>query len=162
MNPVEIRWQIAVDAYIDDDYRLANSLFRRLAMEGHAASMFYLAQIHQLGLGVPKNSEMALRWYMAAAERNEREALCQMGTFYRLGEGVPVDKVAAIRCYRLSAQMGDKDAQYELGWCYEHGDGVEVDIGRALHWYTLSSAQWHSEARTRLITLLCRSIAQRA
>lgn len=155
MNSVDVRREMADDAYFEDDFRLAFRLYRRLAMEGDAHSMSRFGELHLFGFGIPANRAVAMRWFRAAAERNAPEGLYQLGCSYIECEASAVDMPAAVACFRRAAQMGHVHSQYEMGVRYERGEGVPRDLKRAMHWYRLGALQYSDEARARLYELLC-------
>lgn len=90
---------------------------------------------HHNGLGVPRNSTEAVKWYRKAAEHGHIEAQAMLGTCYHRGDGVAQTHTEAARWHRTAAEKGHAGAQLGLGWCYEFGHGVPKDCKEAAKWF---------------------------
>ena len=54
-----------------------------LAEKGDADAQFNLGQIYRQGLSVPINFEIALKWYLLAAEQEDADALYFLGHMHQ-------------------------------------------------------------------------------
>ena len=130
-----------------------------------AEAHFALGGIREDGRGVPRELDVALGNYEAAARRGHAEALAILRQFaeqgnpnaqYRLarmyanGRGVPEDPAGALDWYRRAGDRGHVEAQFDLAEMYADGDGVPVDAPAAAHWYRLAAEQGHGEAQFSL------------
>ena len=59
-------YDMGVAAYQQDDFFTALREFRPLAEEGHSLAQYALGIMHELGHGVPKDDQEAVRWYRMA------------------------------------------------------------------------------------------------
>ena len=75
----------AVGALERDDYETAYKLFLPLAEQGNVDGQRNLGMLHYLGLGVPKDSKEAEKWWELAAEQGDVDAQYNLGLMH-LGE----------------------------------------------------------------------------
>ena len=76
-----------------------------------------------------------------ATERQDLQAMTELGERYELGRDVPRDVREALHWYRRAAKDGDARGQEELGDMYRDGVGVPQDYEEALRWYQQAAAQ---------------------
>ena len=77
----------------------------------------------------------AIRWYTAAAEGGNADAMHDLGWLYDHGEGVEQDMKKAICWYERAAEQNHPAAMNSLGECYAMGRGVPRDLETAMEWY---------------------------
>lgn len=139
----------------------ANSLYKKAyekamkrANDGDPSSQFVLGKIFDYGNGgVEQNQEVAVRWYLRAAEQGYPGAQFNLGNCYQLGEGVKENKEQAVYWYRQAALQGDADSQYMLGLCYASGEGVTKSTPKAIEWLQKSSRQGNRLAQDILLNI---------
>jgi uncharacterized protein len=61
---------------------------------------------YDLGLGVEKNTQLALFWYRQAARNDDKEALGNLALHYERGEGVKASLRKAFLLYKRAAELG--------------------------------------------------------
>src|SRR5437868_10399040 len=66
------------------------------------------------GLGVTKDEEEALLWYLKAAEQNHVDALHQVGFCYADGIGVAKDMAEALRWFRSEEHTSELQSRFDL------------------------------------------------
>lgn len=98
--------------------------------EGDPAAQVYLSRAYEHGRKVPKDHELAIKWYAKAAEQGNAEAQASLGFEYEWSR--PEE---AIRWYRLAAEQGNSDAELGLGLAFEEGRGVAQDYVQAVQWF---------------------------
>ncbi len=150
--PASLTAETGRDAFGRDDFTRAADLWRAEAADGSADAKFGLGLIHDLGLGVPRNSSIALRWYLEAAGEGLVDAQFNTAVMLDAGTGVPRDLAAAALWYARAAAGGHHRAQYNLGLMYEAGSGVPRNADLARAWYTRSEIAL-SAAEARLSRL---------
>ncbi len=138
--PAAARSETGQEAFERQEYMVAAELWRSEAAQGSAQAKFGLGLIHDLGLGVPRNSAAALRWYLEAAGEGVPDAQFNVAVMFDAGTGVPRDPAAAAVWYARSAANGLPRAQYNLGMLYEAGIGVPRNQNLARAWYSKASA----------------------
>ena len=137
------------EAFARRDFTAAEALWREEAAAGSARAKLGLGLISDLGLGVPRDSARALRWYLEAAGAGLAEAQFNVGVMLDAGTGVARDPAAAAVWYGRAAAGGNRRAQYNLGLLYEAGDGVARNLDLARHWLALAGTDLEA-ARERL------------
>jgi hypothetical protein len=108
------------------------------AEEGNLDAQVSLGRAYELGNGVPKSDQQAVKWYRAAAEQGNANAQNSLGLMYRSGRGVSSDKVEAVGWYRRAARQKDASAMFNLGTAYYNGDGVSIDDVASFAWFLLA------------------------
>jgi TPR repeat protein len=108
------------------------------AEEGNPDAQVSLARAYEVGNGVPKSDQQAVKWYRAAAEQGNAKAQNSLALMYRSGRGVNQDKAEAVSWYRKAARQKDPSAMFNLGTAYYNGDGVGVDDVAAFAWFLLA------------------------
>ena len=135
-------------------YQKAYEKAMSLANSGDPSAQFVVGKIFDYGNGgVKKDQEVAVRWYLRAAEQGYPGAQFNMGSCCQLGEGVKEDKEQAVYWYRQAALQGDADSQYMLGLCYASGEGVTKSTSKAIEWFQKSSRQGHRLAQDILLRI---------
>ena len=130
-----------VAAYSLQNYEKARSIWLKLAEEGHAPSIFRLADLYARGLGGAKDAAMAAKYYCQAAMGDHAEAL------YFCAKGKKESGESGIDDYIKSADLGYRRAQYDLANFYVSGDGVEKDYEAA---YLLYKSVYENNADDQL------------
>jgi hypothetical protein len=105
------------------------------AEKGDAAAQMKLGNAYLRAEGVPKNDELAARWFRKAADQGDPAAENQMGNMYRSGIGLSKNKEEAFRWYEKAVRHGDLTAMFNLGTCYYNGDGVASNEYTAYAWF---------------------------
>ena len=95
---------------------------KQKAMQGDVEAQYTLGHFYNTGIGAPKDSLEAVKWFRIAAELNYAEAQFSLGFMYDLGEGVPQDNIQAYKWSSLAApklKFRDREAAVAVR------DGVE-------------------------------------
>ena len=140
---------LSSDAFREQDYYTALSLWLGEAEDGSAEAKMGLGTLYDLGLGVARDSATAFRWYLEAAEEGLADAQFNVAVMLDAGTGVPQDRAAAALWYARAAAAGNVRAQYNLGILYELGDGVARNPALARAWLA-AAAPSLGAARDRL------------
>jgi TPR repeat protein len=119
---------------LPQDETLARETFDRIHRQGRAFSAFCLAFMHENGLAVGKDTDLAERHYKQAAkifgeesDRGVPASISNLGFMYAQGKGVPKDPAKAAASFRRAADSGFAVAKVNLGLCCLNGWGVEKD-----------------------------------
>ncbi len=99
---------------------------------------------------VGKNFELAYKYYLLAAKKNDVKAQCALGRQYFYGWGIEKNEGQGFFWFEKAAISGDSIAQYYVGLCYDNGLGIESDLNKALHWYEKSAEQGDLDAKMQL------------
>ena len=104
-----------------------------------AEPLFYIGLSYLKGIGVEKNSSVAVEYFIKAigeAEINEEVlSLCKyyLGLCYYFGDGIPRDTPKAIEYWSMKTAYGlyDNLSKIALAYLYEQGIGVKKDLNKA-------------------------------
>lgn len=87
---------------------------RKKAEQGDADAQFNLGLMYNNGIGVPKGSTEAVKWYRKAAEQGNARAQSNLGFMYANGAGVPKDPVLAHVWFNVAGANGNEEARRNL------------------------------------------------
>lgn len=99
-----------------------------------------LADIHERGIGVPRDHRESLRWRRMAAERGDPESAYRVGLRHASGDGVERDDAAARRWFRIAAERGHAPAQEVLAQLLGAAGSSDADLREAGVWYARAVA----------------------
>jgi TPR repeat protein len=94
-----------------------------------------LGSAFDLGRGVKRNIEEAIRWYQRAAEAGHTKAMVNLGLCLQRPEASSSDVSAAVRWFREAAARGDHRGMIWLGFSYRDGKGIPCDLAAAVQWF---------------------------
>ena len=141
----------AMSAYDELNVRLHCDVVEivEAAEQGDARSQIMLAELYlEGGFGVDRDSVAAFRWYTAAAEQGDTDALLGLSRLYGSGNGVTQDLGAEFRLIIAAAKQGNNRAQFKLGLFYH----VRFDeYVLAYLWITIAAMNGNVEALERKI-----------
>ena len=83
---------------------------QKFANEGRTWAQTELANLHLQGLGVTRNTQQALKWYLAAGNQGYPKAQAALGLIYLRGDGVLANRRIATLWLQRAAKQGDKSA----------------------------------------------------
>ena len=163
------------DIEVKRDYTQAIKFYKRSAEQGYGGA-FWVGYMYYLGLGVDRNLEEAVEWFIKSKESERKhsgsikfldmmtvdgeivlrdftttgevEAQLQLGHMFA-GGGRVTDRFEAVRWYRLAAEQNNSQAQYLLGWMYCLGQGVEEDDKKGKEYLLLAVNQGNEGAVLR-------------
>jgi len=92
-------------------YEQAAVHLRKDADNGDIAALTMLANLHQLGLGVPRRPDKSVVLYSEAAFAGDIAARVNLGHAYSQGQGVIEDASLAYAWYNLARNSGSPVAQ---------------------------------------------------
>jgi len=127
-----------LEAYRSGDYKTALAELRPIADQGNEIAQLVLGVMYRVGMGVPKNQKIGVKWTTKAAEQGNVEAQYYVGASAFWGKGLPLNYKVAMKWFTKAAEQGHGDAQDFVGHGYEYGQGVLTDFVRAYMWYNLS------------------------
>ena len=84
------------------------------AEAGDAEAQTRLGTIFHEGLGVERDPEHAMWWFLQAVKQNHAGAQAMLGVAAHLGIGVEADRLNAMRLLMLSAAQGNEIAKAYL------------------------------------------------
>ena len=162
---------------LNKDIAKSTGKLHKAAERGNAAAQFELGECYSNGLGVPQNTEEAVRLFRLSAEQGNAQGQFHLGISYGSDiAGSPENQEEAMKWIRKSAEqgypeavelldamdrqdaesayseavVGDADAQYQLGMHFIFGDGVSQNYKEGVEWLRKSAEQGHAEAQYEL------------
>ena len=118
----------------------------RDAEQGVAVAQSALGGLYFFGQGVPKDYQLALKWFKRASVQGNARAQFMLGNLYKEGLGVPQDKHESVKWYRRAAEQGYAHGQFSLGVMYYFAEGVPKDHVLSYKWFNLSADQGNKNA----------------
>lgn len=144
-------FQEALVAYDNNNYKLAFSIYERLAVDDIPEAQYNLAVMYDNGEGVEKNNNKAMELYKLAAYQEYLPAAYNLGMMYVLGQGVSRDLKKGIYWLMKAASENDPAALYNIGNAYhEGGHGIDKDDRKALEFWQLAANQGHTGAKSNI------------
>jgi uncharacterized protein len=86
---------------------------------------------YEEGIGLPKDTTIAVRWYQRAVERGYHQALINLAECYSVGKGVRQDAKQAFTLYQRAADLNLPLGHFNLGVAYALGEGTPVNERQA-------------------------------
>lgn len=109
----------------DAEVQQGISLLRKGIEYGVAQCLSTLAYCHQEGIGVPKKTEQAFRWYKKAAEAGDPRSYFNVGYMYYYGNGCQENDSEAWKWFTRGSKIPDGSCNYQLGLMCQDGHGQE-------------------------------------
>ena len=120
------------------------------AEKGFATAQATLGMIYFTGIGVRKDSNLAIKWCSRAAREKLPLGMFYLGMAYSIGDSIEKNDDYSLRWIRTAADRELVMAQLTLGMKYATGDGVEKDLETAVSWLHRASISGSSEAQLQL------------
>lgn len=130
-------FRAGLGAYDVGDYASAFDHWRAGAERNQTKAQSGLGFLYYKGLGVPRDSVQAARWFLRAAEKGEPNAQFFLGLMHFFGDGVPRNLERALMWCELALAGGQVEA---LDWrerLIENMTAAERDTAWRL------AAEWH-------------------
>ena len=109
-----------------------------------------LGMLYFTGIGVKKNSQLAVRWSSKAARSQSPLGMFYLGIAYSVGDGVPFDEDLAARWLRAAADRNLSMAQLTIGMKYATGEGLPRNLEAAVGWLERATTNGSAEAKLQL------------
>ncbi|KAG0065237.1 hypothetical protein BGZ89_008488 [Linnemannia elongata] len=113
------------------------------AGHGDKDAQVNLGDIYREGNEVPQDYQVAMNWYLKAAEQGDPVGQQRVGAMYSHGFGVPQDYSTAMSWFLKAANQGNAPAQCNVGSLYENGHGVPQNFQQAMNWFRKAADQGH-------------------
>ncbi len=91
--------------------------YSKLAVEHGAQdglADYMLANIYENGLGVPKNTKEAIKWYRQSIKYGDFDSMNNLGIMYYYGNGIEKNEQEGERLLKLASESGSEDAKLNL------------------------------------------------
>ncbi|MDD3669518.1 MAG: tetratricopeptide repeat protein [Alphaproteobacteria bacterium] len=141
----------AVRSFNMGRYAAARDEFTYLASEGDSTAALYLGRMYLEGLGVPKNMDRGLRYWMAADKLYDSAASYQLGRFYLTAPDVRYKSASkGLEYLKKAAHAGNVEALYMLGDAYLDGTEVEKNLNYAFGFYLMAALKGEKKAQYQI------------
>ena len=118
---------------------------------GWLLGQIYDGSLQHLGVDVPQDFGLAVKWYAKSAAAGFEAAWVQLAEHYDEGRGVQRNQSEAAKWYRKLADDGDVTSQHRLGEIYSAGGpGVSQDYALAAAWFARAAEQGYGDAQLNL------------
>lgn len=116
----------------------------KAAMYGNAKAQAFLGEAYELGVGVEKDDEEAVKWYTKASKQMEQKALSLLAVYYYFGTVVEKDEALAEAMFLVSSQRKQSklylkkwynvDVEKDTSFCYHNSlEEAQLRIKRFFH-----------------------------
>lgn len=102
------------NAFQNGDYATAVEIWTRLAEQGHENAQINLGYMYDYGQGVKQNSQLAARWYRAAAIQHNAIGQFNLALLISEGKTQPLEGRDALYWLKKSAALGYEGAKRQL------------------------------------------------
>ena len=136
----------------------AMTLAKRAMTGDVPVAMWVLGQLHELGLGVDENMEIAIGYYERGCALGHPGCKHSMGKLYLHGDYLIGDVEKGIAMCLEAANLGWAPAMLTVGDCYQFGDGVPSSMKTAVEWYE-KYMELHEDGELRHQVSYIRSVA---
>lgn len=107
-------FELAAQAYRQNNYAIALPAFKKLAEKGDARAQTVLALMYKYGEGIPEDRQKAFEWYQSAANLEYPPAQFNLGVMFQEGMGTEENLSLAIKWYTKAALAGFERANEKL------------------------------------------------
>lgn len=151
MNSLSFNAQLenASRAYRAGQFSEAFSLYKQLALGGHAESQVFVGWMLLVGKGVVSNPAEAEQWFARAASLGSPQGLFYWAR-YLTSKGCHAD---AFTWYQKAAAVNYLPAIFWVGYALTEGKGIPSDIREGYKYLKRASERGHIYARRQLAVL---------
>ncbi len=104
-------FQAGSAAFNRGDYATALREWKPLAEQGNVRAQARLGNLYRFGLGAPRDSVAATKWYRLAAEQGDMLAASSLAWLYWVRGS---DTAEAVKWFRRVAEQGNEYHQFQL------------------------------------------------
>jgi len=124
--------EMLVEHYRKTNDHIAQIKWTRLAAEaGVLRGQVMLGWYYQRGVGLERDTDLAIKWYSLAAERGDPLAYTNLATIYEgRQKGDPQDLAKAYDLHIKAIELGSTDGLRHLTWLIRHDKGSREDRSR--------------------------------
>ena len=108
---------------------------RLAASRGDVLAEYEVARRFSYGLGVPKDPEQAVKWYMQGASKGFAPSQYRLATYYERGRGIEKNLGRAKVWYQRAAMLGNVKAMHNLAVISTALDKEDTDYKAAIYWF---------------------------
>jgi localization factor PodJL len=140
------------------DTGITPAALKQAAQAGNPVAAYEFGARVAEGRGMPRDPQLAARFFEKAAEKGLAPAQYRTGNLYEKGIGVPRDIEAAKAWYRRAAENGNTRAMHNLAVLLAEGAAGKPDYQSAIGWFERAAAQGMRDSQFNLAVLLARGL----
>jgi TPR repeat protein len=139
--------QIALAYYYETGTAVASNpgqaieLYRKAAQQGDPLAGWLTGRHYFLGIGVPRDLDVAQKWFKLSADQNNA-----FGAYYLGRLMADKDATKAPKLYKIAADQGLPQAQYFYAKALKDGRGIAQDRFTAYIWYSIAADAGYTAA----------------
>lgn len=135
-------YDLGMDAYQNNDYDQARSIWKALAEQGHPQAAYNLGFMYEFGYGIAPRDDEAFAWYLLAALHNHTLAQHTVAWMYQRGKGVKQDLAQAQKWTTLLANAVELEItpHEEVIQVRIYLDQLQSELERAARRYDVQKA----------------------
>lgn len=108
---------------------------RHAAARGDVLAEYEVARRFSYGIGIPKDPEQAVKWYMQGASKGFAPSQYRLATYYERGRGIEKNLGRAKAWYQRAAMLGNVKAMHNLAVISTALDKDSTDYKTAIYWF---------------------------
>ncbi|CAK0800201.1 unnamed protein product [Prorocentrum cordatum] len=140
------RWLLGIEGF-GQDYEKAKQYLTLAANGNHPGAQGLLGYMHCLGLGMPRNLNVAYGYFVSASLQGDPLGHNGLGYIYFRGTGIQARNYnLAFRHFNESAVAGSSDGMFNLAGMYLTGTGTSQSFHMAVMFYTQALDRGHTPA----------------
>jgi TPR repeat protein len=138
------------------NYVQAKKLYEECDATGNPIAAACLGNMYLDGIGVKKDIQRAIDYYLRSASKGDSEGMYKMGALlekgtYKESDDPQVNMMKALECYKKAAASNHMEALTDLGYIAEHGlHEAKQSFEEAVEFYTRAANQQYPRALNNL------------
>ncbi len=126
---------------------------RHAAANGNPSAQYEVGRRFAMGIGIKRNYDEAVKWYMRSASHGFAPAQYRLATLYERGLGVKKDLQRSMLWYKRAAELGNVKAMHNLAVIYASQNKDQPDYLNAIYWFKEAARRNLSDSQFNLATL---------
>jgi localization factor PodJL len=111
-----------------------------------APAEYRLGSAYEKGIGVTRDTALAMAWYGRAAEAGNIRAMHNLAVMAAEGAAGKPDYARAAGWFQKAAALGVRDSQFNLAILYARGLGIEQNLSQSYTWFSVAATQGDDDA----------------
>lgn len=137
--------------YENSKFEEAFEIFKPHADHGNVIAQYYLGIMYSFGLGIPRDTNKAVSYYIKSASNRYAPSQMMLGLLYAHGDwGIQKNLAKAKDLFLQSANQNYPGSQYKLGQMLIEGVGTQKNYSDGIKWLKKAALLGHSEAQRDL------------
>ena len=121
-----------------EDYERALYYLSFEAAQGNPTAQYNLGLMYKNGIGVEKDFNEALGWFILASDNDHMLSKYALGLMYYKGEGIRKNYSKAMNLFLDASYKGHPASQINVGNMFYFGHGVSKNYPKAHMWWSFA------------------------